>query len=142
MKMISNLGTANHVIIIDAGWTNDTLTTGLNLTQIVTKRMGSINEDIPIVISYTSIPKSYVGVEGTKLISFNNREVLVDIRRLSNRPKIIYGDWGSTRPREKSGGRIPTPRIDIATRNGWISAKNSDEEWDYSESSKQPLAKT
>ncbi len=133
IKMISNLGTANHVIIIDAGWTNDTLTTGLNLTQIVTKRMGNINEDIPIVISYTSIPKSYVGVEGTEFTPFNNREVLDEIRRLTNRPKIIYGDWGSTRPRENSMGRVPSPRIDIATPNGWVSAKNSDKEWDYSD---------
>lgn len=131
INFINGLDTANHIIVIDGGWTNDLLSMRLQLVQLVLNNMRAINENTPIVISYTSVPKSYADVEGLKFTEFNNRETVEEIRRLSNRPNIIYGDWGSTRPREAGGGRTPVARIDIATRNGWLTARNNHKEWDF-----------
>lgn len=132
VEMITRLETASHVIMVDGGWTKDALNTGLKIKEIVTRKLRDINPDIPIVVSYTTIPDGYTDVKGTKFTPFNNREVVEEIRQISNRPNIIYGDWGSTRPRTMRGPLHPaSPRIDIATRSGWLSARNAKEHWDY-----------
>lgn len=131
IDMINNIGTADHIIVLDAGWTNDSLSTRLLLKNIVSKNLIKISADIPIVISYTMIPKSYTGVNGIKLFPFDNREAVRDIQAATNHQKIIYGDWASTRPRENSGGRYPRPRIDIPYKNGWITARQEDNEWSF-----------
>lgn len=133
VEMITRLETANHVIMVDGGWTKNDLDTRLKLMNIVTQKLRDINPDIPIVVSYTTMPESYTDVQGTKFTPFNNREVVEEIRQISNRPNIIYGDWGSTRPRSEGDDerRRASPRIDIATPRGWFSARNSKEHWDY-----------
>ena len=69
-----------------------------------------------------------VGVEDSQ---FSNHNLLEELRRNTNRDILLYGDWGSTRPREDGFGQAPFPRIDYATNNSWHFSRNRDERWDY-----------
>ncbi|MBF2755935.1 MAG: hypothetical protein ISN29_11875 [Gammaproteobacteria bacterium AqS3] len=49
-------------------------------------------------------------------------------------PRLIYGDWGSTRPR--GTGQIAQnqpPRIDYPTADAWYVARNKNENWGFHE---------
>ena len=54
------------------------------------------------------------------------------IQKKSNRPTIIYGDWGSTRPREESSqARRPSDRIDYPADDMWYVVRNPNEKWNF-----------
>lgn len=128
---INAVGSADYAIIVDAGWIVDTQPTRLRIANLITTQLNEIDAQIPFVISYTTIPKGFAEVEGVDFATFDNREFLAELIQVTNRQRITYGDWGSTRPREKGIASRPKPRIDLAVRNGWLSARNKPEEWGF-----------
>jgi hypothetical protein len=65
-------------------------------------------------------------------VSFTNRLLVEQIARASNRQRVIYGDWGSTRPRHESGfANRPLDRIDYPTNGAWLIARNKERGWTF-----------
>jgi len=58
-------------------------------------------------------------------VPFTNRLLVEQIKRQTNRTRIVYGDWGSTRPREPGGfANRPLDRVDYPTNNSWYIARS------------------
>ena len=65
-------------------------------------------------------------------MNFGNRDLIRQISANTNRRYIVYGDWGSTRPREPSAHRQrPLDRIDYPTPSGCVIARNGSERWTF-----------
>lgn len=128
-------GTADFVVILEGGWTNDVLSLTLWF-ETALRHLQNIDANVPVVISCTSMPRMFDTFNGRtpKTVAFANRVLIDQIARKSNRARIIYGDWGSTRPREQSGiASRPLPRIDYPNDASWSIARNKDDEWDFSD---------
>lgn len=127
-------GTADFAIILEGGWTNDALSLAAKFTGLMRTALAAINPVVPVVCSCTSIPRMFTNFnnDAPSAVPFTNRTLVDQIARNSNRERVIYGDWGSTRPREPSGfANRPLDRIDYPTDNAWYIARNKDEEWDF-----------
>ncbi|NTJ41672.1 hypothetical protein G6L28_03535 [Agrobacterium larrymoorei] len=137
---INEIGSADYAVILDAGWIHDTQPTRLRIANLISNQLSGIDAEIPLVVSYTTIPKGFAEVEGAEFEAFDNRQCISELVQLTNRQRIIYGDWGSTRPRERGIASRPKPRIDLALRDGWLSARNKPEDWDYDDAANQVLS--
>src|SRR5690606_14444291 len=91
----------------------------------------TIPPTIPVAISCTSFPKDFTPYGGTDEVGFTNRELIAQVQRSTNHPKIIYGDWGTTRPRSYAHASQPKNRIDYPTDNAWLIARDDDESVDF-----------
>lgn len=135
--ILNNIGAADYVIILDAGWVKDTITISSKFEEIIRIFIGKINAEIPFIASYTSIPKEYSFIDGVEEVAFYNRAVISDLRRIINRPTIIYGDWASTRPRDRGDSFRGVPRIDLPLRNSWVFSRAQGKESTYYEAATQ-----
>lgn len=134
---VNEVGSADFAIMLDAGWIHDTLTTRASLASIIRNRFGMLDANVPIVVSYTTIPKGFAAIEGADFTRFDNRTAVTELRQLTNRQTIVYGDWGSTRPRERGIAGRPKPRIDLPLRDGWLSARNGPEDWGFADAANE-----
>ncbi|MCA8929215.1 MAG: beta family protein [Alphaproteobacteria bacterium] len=131
-------GTADFAIILEGGWTTDPLSLSVWFQGILSESLQAIDASVPIILSCTSMPKIFTRYEGITPVPFNNRQLVEQISRSSNRTTIIYGDWGSTRPREHSGfANRPWDRIDYPTSSAWYIVRNKNEEWDFETAAKK-----
>jgi hypothetical protein len=138
ISALSASGSADYVIIIEGGWTKDPLTLFVWFQGLISSGLKNIDASIPIVISCTSIPKMFTEFLGIEEVSFSNRELVKQITRQSNRNTIIYGDWGSTRPRESSGyASRPIDRIDYPTNDSWFIVRNKNEAWNFKDAAEK-----
>ncbi|MBM1690697.1 beta family protein [Sulfitobacter geojensis] len=125
-------GAADFAIILEGGWTRDPLTLSVWFEGVIAESLQAIDAAVPVVLSCTSIPKMFSSFTGITQVPFSNRQLIDQISRRSNRARVIYGDWGSTRPREEGGfGSRPLDRIDYPTDSAWHIVRNKDEEWDF-----------
>lgn len=131
-------GAADYAIILEAGWTDDPLSVAVWAQGLISGSLASIDADIPIVVSCTSTPKDYSWVEGVREIPFTNRLLIDQVRAATNRATIVYGDWGSTRPREEAGfGSRPLDRIDYPMAKSWQVARSKQKQWTFQDAAKQ-----
>lgn len=141
VRALRDVGAADFAIILDAGWVPDALSIAPWFSGMIGLGglLAEIDVGVPIVVSCTTIPKEFAHFEGLQAQSFNNRAMFDQLRRSNNRPvKLVYGDWGSTRPRELSGFRSrPLDRIDYPTKDAWIFARSKILGWDYQDAAKQ-----
>ena len=126
-----DVGTADFTVVIEGGWVRDALMLYAQAQKLIAGVLANLNARVPIAVSCTSIPRGFQEVEGLVEMSFSNQELLNQIRRNTNRETILYGDWGSTRPRDDSFGRTPLPRIDYPTDNAWHIARNREDNWGF-----------
>ncbi|WP_295074634.1 beta family protein [Tabrizicola sp.] len=127
-------GAADYSIILEGGWTQDPLSLASWFDGMIGGHLQVIDATVPIVLSCTSMPKMYSDYDrGVYKVPFSNRQLIDQIRlRRSNRARIIYGDWGSTRPREPGGfATRPLDRVDYPTGDAWYIARNKDDAWDF-----------
>lgn len=130
-------GTADFVVILEGGWTRDPLSLAVWFSGVIAEGLQNIDANVPVVVSCTSMPKMFSTFSGITQVPFNNRQLVEQISRNSNRNTVIYGDWGSTRPREPGGfANRPLDRIDYPSENAWYIARNKDEEWDFESAAK------
>lgn len=131
-------GTADFAIILEGGWTRDPLSLAVWFDGFIAESLREIDAEVPVVLSCTSMPKMFSAFSGVTQVPFSNRQLVDQISRQSNRTSVIYGDWGSTRPREESGfANRPLDRIDYPTDGAWYIARNKDEEWDFETAAKE-----
>lgn len=125
-------GAADFAIILEGGWTRDPLSLAVWFERRIAESLQAIDANVPVVLSCTSMPRIFSQFSGVTRVPFNNRQLVDWISRRSNRTTVIYGDWGSTRPREPGGFAIrPLDRIDYPTPDAWFIVRNKDEEWDF-----------
>ena len=132
----SAIGSADFSIILEGGWTSDPLSLSAWFAGLIGGGLQRIDATVPAVISCTSIPKMFTNFNSSRpaSVSFSNRQLIEQVARTSNRARVIYGDWGSTRPRENGGiASRPIDRIDYPTPNSWHIARNKDDGWTFRE---------
>ncbi len=139
VEALSASGTADFVIILEGGWARDPLNLAAWFEGTISGSFNLIDAQVPIILSCTSMPKVFSSMSGITEIEFTNRELFNQIsRRFSNHTRIIYGDWGSTRPREPGGfANRPFDRIDYPKSNSWYIARNKEEEWTYTDAAQE-----
>ncbi|WP_273691680.1 beta family protein [Ketogulonicigenium vulgare] len=132
-------GAADYAIILEGGWTQDPLSLSAWFDGVIGGQLSTIDATVPIVLSCTSMPKMFSSYDGgVSVVPFSNHDLVNQIRqRRSNRARIVYGDWGSTRPREPSGfAQRPMDRVDYPTRTAWEIARNKADEWDFQQAAR------
>ena len=128
---LAETGTADFMVVIEGGWVEDPLTMYARAHGLITNTLGNLDGRVPIAVSCTSMRKSFSDIEGVVETSFSNHQLLGRLIRDTNKEILLYGDWGSTRPRDNDFGRRPFPRIDYATDESWHFARNKERDWDY-----------
>ncbi|MCY4549264.1 MAG: beta family protein [Defluviicoccus sp.] len=136
VDILIEIGTADFSIVIEGGWVEDPLTLYARTHGMLTGLLSDLDGRIPIVVSCTSMPKGFSHIVGVEDTPFSNHQLLDDLRRDTNRDNLLFGDWGSTRPREDSFGQAPFPRIDYATNDSWHFSRNRDGNWGYREAAR------
>lgn len=137
------VGAADYAIILEGGWTTDPLSLAVWFDGVIAGQLEPINANVPIVLSCTSMPKMFTNFDGgLNRVGFSNHQLVDQIRQLrSNRRRIIYGDWGSTRPREPAGfASRPIDRIDYPTAQTWCIARNKEDDWEFEEAAAAIMA--
>ena len=136
-------GSADFAILLEGGWTVDPLTLSAWFAGLIAGGLQAIDANVPAIVSCTSIPKLFSAYNSKRpaTVSFTNRMLVEQVTRTSNRARIIYGDWGSTRPREDSGiASRPIDRIDYPTAVAWHIARNKDDGWGFQRAAEAILA--
>ena len=135
LNCIEEIEHANFVVFVDAGWDSDIATLELQATNII-NLIRPRNSTVPYIVSSSSFPKNFSHVVDIETIGLNSRQLLNNLRRRFNDLRLIYSDWASSKPRSYDGGSKPLPRIDFATRNEWVLARNKKQSWDYQQAAK------
>lgn len=131
------MGTADFAVLLDGGWVRDPLLLMTQVDGMIRNSLSELNATVPIIVSCTSISQFFTDVEGLTHTEFSNRELVDQLIANNNRRTIIYGDWGSTRPRTYGIASRPLPRIDYPTRQSWIFARNKAKGWDFDDAAKE-----
>ncbi|MCY4034869.1 MAG: hypothetical protein OXF24_05810 [Hyphomicrobiales bacterium] len=125
-------GSADFTVILEGGWTENVLSLSVWFDGLITGGLQRIDASIPVVVSCASIPKEFSRFSGISPVQFHNRQLVQQLQQKSNRSSIIYGDWGSTRPREGNDfARLPKDRIDYPLDDTWYIVRNLNEGWDF-----------
>ena len=128
VETLNAIGTADYFVLIDGGWTLNPLSLSAQVSGIIDNVFGDIDAEIPIVVSSTSMLNNFQDIVNCEEITFGSRDLVRQVAANTNRRYIVYGDWGSTRPREPSSHRQrPLDRIDYPTPSGCVIARNGDE---------------
>jgi hypothetical protein len=133
VEALQEVGTADYTVILEGGWTANPTLLYAQFHGLISGVLAPLDGRIPIVVSCTSMPKEYHEMSGVSRIPFTNHNLLRQLRASTNRDVILYGDWGSTKPREDGFGRTPLPRIDFPTSESWLIARNREAGWSYTD---------
>ena len=131
LETLTEIGTADYTVVVEGGWVRDSLSMYTYFYGLITDTLATLDSRVPIVVSSTSIPRGFSEMEGLVEVPFNNHDLIDQLRRYANREIILYGDWGSTKPRDDDFGRRPFPRIDYPTIRSWNFARHREQEWDF-----------
>lgn len=124
-------GANDYAVVFEFGWVPDPLLMAAVAIGYTKSFFSKIPPTVPIAISCTSFPKDFSRYDGTEEVAFANRKMIAQVQRETNYPKIIYGDWGTTRPRSYDRASQPKKRIDYPTDNTWVIARDKDEDVDF-----------
>lgn len=136
VSAFSRAGTADFAIILEGGWTRDPLTLFAWFNGLIAGSLSEIDAAVPIVVSCTSIPSMFTTFNSSvpTEVPFSNHMLVDQIVRNTNKTRIIYGDWGSTRPRDKGGfANRPLDRVDYPTNSSWFISRSKDLDWTFKE---------
>lgn len=132
----------NFIVILEGGWTENALSLMAWFSGMVQTTLSEVDGHIPIVLSCTSIPQQFGKFAGCEKQIFTNRDLLRQTRSQTNRP-LIYGDWGSTRPRDKAkNGRRPFDRIDYPLPESWVVSRNAEKRWTFQDAARELISRT
>ena len=136
-------GTADYAVILEGGWNPNPLNLAVWFDGMINGHLRPIDASVPIVLSCTSMPKMFTEFDGgVYRVPFTNRQMIDQLRnRWGNQRTIVYGDWGSTKPREPAGfASRPLDRVDYPKSDAWIIARNKEEEWDFQRAAQAIIA--
>ncbi len=122
-------GLENVVFIVDCGWRTDVLNQAALCTSMVNNIL-DVSDDIEIVVAGSSFPDAFAKMGNRATFQVGERLLFQNVRQNINRGRLVYGDWGSTRPPADPVPMTNVPRIDTATAVTWPSWRSEDGE-DY-----------
>lgn len=128
----------NVVFVFDCGWRSDVLLQAAGCTSLVNNIL-NVSEDIEIVVAGSSFPDAFAKMGARKNFPVQERILFQNVRQNINRGRLVYGDWGSTRPPTDPVPMTNVPRIDIAAPIEWTSWRSEDGE-DYQDIAGRVLA--
>ncbi|WP_068082429.1 beta family protein [Polycladidibacter stylochi] len=128
VRELAGEGVNDYAVVFEFGWVQQPLNVAARASGYITGFLREVPATIPIAISCTSFPTSFTEFDGTDAIRFANRDLIAQVQRNTNHPKIIYGDWGTTKPRSYGHASQPKKRIDYPADTSWIIARDKDEE--------------
>lgn len=121
-------GTVDYTIIFEFGWVKNPLILSAIAAGYMSSFLSEIQREIPVVVSCTSFPKAFTAFDGLEECAFSNRELIEQIRQTTNYPRLVYGDWGTTKPRAYGVASPPKKRIDYPGDRAWVIARGQNEE--------------
>lgn len=124
-------GANDYAVVFEFGWVKDPLMMAADAIGHTNSFFSTIPKTVPIAISCTSFPKDFTPYNGTTEVGFTNRKLISQVRQATNHPKIIYGDWGTTRPRSYGHASAPKNRIDYPTDSSWVFARDQHKSVDF-----------
>lgn len=131
VEELAEEGASDYAVVFEFGWIKDPLWVAATAIGYTETFFSTIPSTIPVAISCTSFPKDFTCYDGTEEEGFSNRELLAQVQRATNHPRIVYGDWGTTRPRSYGHASQPKNRIDYPTDRSWVFARDQDESVDF-----------
>ena len=126
-------GAADFAVILEGGWAKDALQLPPWFSGIIEESLAVIDAQVPIIASCTTMPKAFSKYNEPTEVAFTNRALVQQVQASRNDRRIVYGDWASTRPRERTGGGgfdIP-PRIDYPRDDSWWIYRNAEKNWTF-----------
>lgn len=117
-------GANDYAVVFEFGWVSDPLLVAALASGYTNSFFSTIPPEVPIAVSCTSFPKDFTVFDGTANCGFTNRDLLAQVQQTTNHPRIIYGDWGTTKPRSYGHASQPKNRIDYPADTSWIIARN------------------
>lgn len=129
---LNSIGSADFAIILEGGWVKDAIDLEMWFVDLVRGPLGEIGATVPIVVSCTTVPNEFTDMSGVETVAYSNRQLLDNVRRNTNHTNLIYGDWGSTRPRlpPRFASR-PLARVDYPGGNCWHFARSKENNWGF-----------
>jgi len=121
---LTNEGAIDYAVVFDFGLVDNALEVAPLASGYISSFFSGIPAEIPVAVCCTSFPSDFTVFDGIEELGFSNRNLIAQIRQTTNHPRIIYGDWGSTKPRAYGHASAPKNRIDYPTDNGWIFARD------------------
>ena len=133
IKQLTIEGANDYAVVFEFGWVEDPFSIPPLVNDYTASFLGEISPQVPIVISCTSFPKEFTQFNGIGSVPFEPRKLIAQVQgeTKTNHPRIIYGDWGTTRPRHYGHASQPKNRIDYPTNDAWIIARDQDENVDF-----------
>ena len=136
IEHLSDLTPEEFIIVLEGGWVENPLNLCNTIKNFLSMNFGKIDGDVPIVVSCTSFPYTFDNIFGMSEIPFSNLELLNQLRQEFNF-NLVYGDWGSSRPRTAQNDNHPygknetTARIDYPLDSSWLISKKTSTKLDF-----------
>jgi hypothetical protein len=137
---LSAEGAVDYAVVFDFGLVDSALGVAPLAAGYITSFFSGIPPEIPIAVCCTTFPSDFTVFDGIEELSFSNRELLAQIRQATNHPRMIYADWGSTKPRAYGHASAPKNRIDYPTDKGWVIARDNDDLVSFQTAAKRIIA--
>ncbi len=119
-------GANDYAIVFEFGWVDDPLQVAAAASGYMNGFFSVIPPEVPVAVSCTSFPVDFTVYDGTMQCAFTNRALIAQVQQATNHPRLIYGDWGSTRPRRNGHASAPKNRIDYPADDSWVFARKQD----------------
>ncbi|MCA3486623.1 MAG: beta family protein [Rhodobacter sp.] len=142
VEELSEEGTVDYAVVFDFGLQDDALVIAPLAAGYIKSFFAGIPPEIPIAVCCTTFPSDFTVFDGIDELGFSNRDLLAQIKRATNHPRIIYSDWGSTKPRAYGHASAPKNRIDYPTDNGWVIARDNDDPVSFQAAAKRIIEKS
>ncbi len=139
-KLVTDLaeeGANDYAVVFEFGWVLDPLKVAALASGLTNSFFSAIPAEIPVAVSCTSFPKDFTVYDGTGVCAFTNRDLIDNVRKATNRPKFIYADWGSAKPRNYGYANAPKNRIDYPTDSSWVIARDQDDDVSFQEAAQR-----
>lgn len=129
-------GASDYFVVFEFGWVADAMLLAAGASGYTDFFFSAVPPTIPIAISCTSFPKDFTIFDGTVESGFSNRHLIAQVQQATNK-RIVYGDWGTTRPRNYGYASSPKNRIDYPTDNSWVFARYQNEQMSFHEAAQR-----
>lgn len=130
-------GANDYTVVFEFGWVRDPLLVAALASGYTNSFFSKIPPEVAVAVSCTSFPKDFTVYDGMEECSFTNRDLLAQVQQGTNHPRIIYGDWGTTKPRSYGHASAPKNRIDYPTDNSWLISRNNNEPVSFQEAAQR-----
>ncbi len=136
VKILEKEGAHDYVIVFEFGWVEDPLLVAAVASGYTQSFFANIPAEVPVAVSCTSFPGDFTSFDGVSELNFNNRKLISLVQQKTNL-RVVYGDWGTTKPRRYVRANHPKNRIDYPTDSSWVFARNKDDNVDFQEAAQR-----